>query len=147
MGAMPSRNPVDAPVGGWSLDTLRHYIESKLEAIKESVAAALATSDKAITKAEAATEKRLDLLNEFRRLVSDMIADLLPRRESATLLTTLNDKIDALHERMLLIERFQAEHGGRRVQGDSDNQKIFLFIGLGLSLILSACAVATLFLR
>ncbi len=144
---MPSRNPVDAPVGGWSLDTLRHYLESRIENIATSVITALATSDKAIIKAENATEKRLDLLNEFRRLVSDMIADLLPRRESATIITIINEKIDALHERLLIVERFQAEHGGRRVQGESDGQKIFLFVSVGLSLILSACAVAGLFLR
>ena len=48
---------------GWTLETLKTHIESKIEAVEKNAALALSASEKAITKAEAAAEKRADASN------------------------------------------------------------------------------------
>lgn len=57
--------------------TYRTLIDSQAE----KVALALAAADRAIQKAEAATEKRFDNVNEFRKTLSDQAQDFVTRRE------------------------------------------------------------------
>ncbi len=58
----------------------RRYTQ-RSSAQDEAVKAALATSKEAVTKAEIATEKRFEGVNEFRSALSDQSATLLPRNE------------------------------------------------------------------
>jgi len=75
---------------GWTVDTLETHLSEKISALdrycvtsfaqsKERVDMALAASDKAITKAELATDKRFDAVNEFRAALSDQTRDFMPR--------------------------------------------------------------------
>ncbi len=84
---------------GWTLDTLERYLSDQIAAIKDAIAAqdeqnkerfaaakeqvllALASADKAIVKADAATERRFEGVNEFRQTLADQAATLMPRSE------------------------------------------------------------------
>jgi hypothetical protein len=66
--------------------SLKEYFEARLTGITQSITAledklsvALAASEKAVTKAEAASEKRFDAVNEFRRTLGDQAASFLQR--------------------------------------------------------------------
>lgn len=100
--------------GGWTLDTLEKYLSSRIgeldklslerhtrareriEAVSESLTAALAAIDKAVAKSEVADDKRYHNLNEIRGVLSENIKTLLPRTEYFTNHTALDDKINAL---------------------------------------------------
>jgi hypothetical protein len=70
------------------LDALDRLTDAKLvtqrvmlDSQAEKVALALASADKAVTKAEQATEKRFEGVNEFRQTLSDQASTFINRRE------------------------------------------------------------------
>lgn len=103
---------------GWTLKTifahfakvitdLRNYLDQRfsdndkavqtaLVAQEKAVTAALQASKEAVLKAEIATEKRFDSVNEFRAQLADQSATLMPRSEFQVQHAALNDKIDTL---------------------------------------------------
>ncbi len=61
---------------------------------------ALETSEKAITKAEGATERRFEGVNEFRQTLADQATTLMPRAEYSAQHKALEDKVDASEKRI-----------------------------------------------
>lgn len=55
----------------WTVDTLKKYFEALLAEKDKQIALALSAAEKAVTKAETATDKRFDGVNEFRQTLSD----------------------------------------------------------------------------
>jgi len=82
------------------LDTLRTRIS--LEAEKSVIA--LAAPDKAITKAEVATEKRFESVNEFRQTLSDQTKTFVSKVEFEALRETSGTRITGLSSRLDKIE-------------------------------------------
>jgi Fe2+ transport system protein B len=106
-------------VSGWTTDTLNQYVKAMfiehdlryqqrfesqeqnlrtaITAQASAVQAALASSEKAVTKAETAAEKRFDSVNEFREQLADQAATFIARREyevaHAAVVDKLNDMI------------------------------------------------------
>lgn len=66
----------------------------------EKVALALSAADKAVTKAEIATEKRFEGVNEFRGQLADQAASLVSRTEFLTKSDALSEKLSDLADRM-----------------------------------------------
>lgn len=56
--------------------------EQRFKAMDEKTGLALTASEKAVSKAETATEKRFDSVNEFRGQLKDQAATLLQRNEA-----------------------------------------------------------------
>ena len=92
-------------VSGWTVDTLHTHllqlisemdrrIGERFEAAQGKVELALVNADKAVTKAETATEKRFESVNEFRATLADQASHLVSRAEYQT-------KIDSINERMV----------------------------------------------
>lgn len=90
---------------GWTVDTLKqHYdklreadqiaIQAALVTQEKAVAAALAATKEAMLKAETASEKRFESVNEFRKTLSDQTNTFLPRSEYNANHKALEDKID-----------------------------------------------------
>lgn len=69
---------------------------------KESVAFALASADKAVSKAEAASEKRQDAANEIRQAMVDQQATFVTKVEVA-----------GLERRLAILEDFASRAAGR----------------------------------
>lgn len=74
----------------WTVDTLREHIMGLLAEKDKQIAIALTSAEKAVTKAEAATEKRFDSVNEFRKTLSDQASSFVTRVEY----DTLKERID-----------------------------------------------------
>lgn len=111
-------------VSGWTVDTLREYLTTRIEeadkryeqryigsqeaitaalvAQEKAVSAALNAADRAVAKAEIAAEKRFEGTNEFRGQLADQAATLMPRAEAESRIKALADRLDsntAQHQR------------------------------------------------
>ncbi len=73
----------------------RRY-EQHFEAMDAKTTLALSASDKAVTKAEAATEKRFDTVNEFRATLSDQAGRLYSRAEAEAKFLAIEDKLSSI---------------------------------------------------
>ena len=63
------------------VDERDHRYEDRFTAMDEKTSLALNSSEKAVTKAEIAQEKRFDNTNEWRSAMQDRDRDQMPRRE------------------------------------------------------------------
>lgn len=86
-------------------------IDVGLSGQKIAVDAALAAADRAVTKAELATEKRFEGVNEFRSTLSDQQRTLIPRAEVEVIVLGLNEKIATLEKQA---DKFHSEKTGVR---------------------------------
>jgi hypothetical protein len=80
--------------------TLREYVDIRFEAQAEAVKSALASADRAVAKAEAASDKRFDAVNEFRASLNDNTRTLLPRAEAEQAFKAINEKLEQLTSRV-----------------------------------------------
>lgn len=92
----------------WTLDTLQDHLKSIIENnnaryevmfanAEKSVHAALNSADTAIKKAEAASDKRFEGVNEFRATLADQQRMLMPRAET-------EEAIKRICERLMKLE-------------------------------------------
>ena len=93
---------------GWTLDAIaarldalekmleerEHRTKERFDNARENVSAALASSEKAIIKAEVADNKRFDSVNEFRATLADQAERLLPRGEYSVQYAALVEKME-----------------------------------------------------
>jgi uncharacterized phage infection (PIP) family protein YhgE len=70
--------------------------EQRFEAMDEKTSLALTSSEKAVTKAETATEKRFDAVNEFRGSLKDQASTLMPRAEAETKFKAYDDRLESM---------------------------------------------------
>ena len=100
---------------GWTTDTLKEYVDQRFRDGEKSVEAAVAASDKAtsvamtaeqraVAKAEAASEKRFESVNEFRQTLTDQAATFMPRSEAQVLNQALAEKVDLQAARLDKLE-------------------------------------------
>lgn len=105
---------------GWSLDayvahneSMRDEIDKRYEqrfrAQEEAVKAAMASADKATQKAETASDKRFEGVNEFRATLADQAATLIGRSEVEQTFKSLNEKVDIIMGRQ---DRLEGRAGG-----------------------------------
>jgi hypothetical protein len=112
----------DCSPHGWTVDTLETHLSSRIDGIKEllvehddrnkerflsaekAVQAALTAADKALAKAEMASERRFEGVNEFRGTLADQSATLLPRAEYKAEYSSMLDKLTSLTSRVETIE-------------------------------------------
>jgi hypothetical protein len=80
--------------------TLREYVDVRFDAQEKAVSAALAAAKEAVTKAESASEKRFESINEFRGTLSDQARTLMPRAEAEAQFKVLNEKLEAINARL-----------------------------------------------
>jgi len=79
---------------GWTFDTLYIHVMEISKAAKEGVNAAMASAEKAILKAETATEKRFDSVNEFRQAMRDQQENFANKSETNLRLEELGKRLD-----------------------------------------------------
>jgi hypothetical protein len=76
----------------------------RFESVRREVAAALNSAERAISKAEQATEKRFESVNEFRETLSDQNRDFVRNAEFGTMHKALVDKVDLLANQIIAVE-------------------------------------------
>lgn len=87
----------------------RVAVDAAFAAQKEGISAALTAADRAVNKAELATEKRFESVNEFRATLDNQQRTLIPRSEVGVIQDGLNEKITQLTK---LMDQIQAERLG-----------------------------------
>ena len=97
----------------------RERSDARFKSIEDSVHAAFTESQKAITKAETATEKRFEGVNEFRMTLSDQASQFVTRDTLAATTEKLQSGIDRNHQDIesvaRRIEMASGEQTGSRV--------------------------------
>jgi len=75
-------------------------VNTALIAQEKAINSALIAAKEAVLKAESATEKRFEAVNEFRQTLSDQTATFIPRAEAIQRAEQNAEKITALDKRM-----------------------------------------------
>ena len=88
------------------LDEREDRTKERFAAMERSVNIAMVASDRAVTKAEDATNKRFEGVNEFRQTLADQASGLMPRNEYTVQHKSLQEKVDALMPRA----EYQVQH-------------------------------------
>lgn len=125
----------------WTTDTLREYLEQRLDdqqkavdaalvAAKEAVAAALAAAEKAVLKAEGAADRRFESVNEFRGTLSDQATRFPQRIEVDQQFVTLHEKLALIDTRLTKVESYSAGQGGSWMK----LTQVVSLIGAGLAI-------------
>jgi hypothetical protein len=101
----------EEPSQDWTVNTLFTYIitrfklqddilEERKQAQNEAMKAALAAAEKAVVKAEIATEKRFDSVNEFRKTLTDQATLFMPRLEFQVSMVAMNERLSEIKARL-----------------------------------------------
>ena len=97
----------------WTLKSIKTLMDEResrnverFASMKLAIDAALAASQRAIEKAETATEKRFDSVNEFRKTLSDQTATFISRNEYGIQQQSMVDKINSF-EKLLGVQQLQ----------------------------------------
>jgi hypothetical protein len=110
----------NSPESEWTIETLRQHVEKllehgqlrererfeaqkeatrlALEAQKEATRLALDTARQAVDKAEVASNKRFEGVNEFRQTLSDQQRTLMPRNEAELQFGRIREELQLLRE-------------------------------------------------
>jgi hypothetical protein len=115
---------VTEPAGAdWTVATLHVFLMSVLDErdkryaqrfadLETALRAALAASEKAIGKAEIATERRFESVNEFRQTLTDQAAQFMTRTEALALTDRNTERIHEQGARQQeLADRFNRSEG------------------------------------
>ena len=85
---------------GWTTDTLKEHMNQRFTDNDKAVQAALLSAKEAVLKAEVASEKRFESVNEFRGQLADQSATLMPRAEANTKFDSMNEKLTDITNRL-----------------------------------------------
>lgn len=110
----------NVPKPEWTLPALYHHFNVRMAALetrimdhikslRETATAQSSALERALVKADAATEKRFDSVNEFRKQLSDQTATFIPRGEHAARDKALDDRLSLMTSR---INELEAQHRG-----------------------------------
>jgi hypothetical protein len=128
-----------------ALDAMSQLTDAKLSGLRtlidtqaEKVALALASADKAVSKAESATERRFEGVNEFRQTLSDQAREFVTRREFETLRTTGTERMDEMRQ---WLDRAMGEQTGGRRKVVDQRAQIAAIVGVA-ALVISLVVVA-----
>jgi hypothetical protein len=85
----------------------RRY-EERFKAMDEKTGLALTSSEKAVAKAETATEKRFDAVNEFRGQLKDQASTLLPKAEADAKFRAYDEKLDDIKKEIASLREYRS---------------------------------------
>jgi hypothetical protein len=122
-------------------DAQEKAVEAALSAAEKATSAAFAAAKEAVTKAEEAQQRVNVTQNEFRGTLADQAADLMPRKETETLIGTLGARIEAQGKD--LRDRIDAISGTRREGIGATSDAVLKIV---LALIAFVSLVSTIYL-
>jgi hypothetical protein len=146
----------------WTIEALKEHVDLMLQVQAErfrervedsnrAVASALASADRAVSKAEAAAEKRFESVNEFRGALSDQAKSMMTRAEVDAALGVLREKIEGLNGLANRLENFIGRGTGQEAAEAKAlaqrNWMVGLTVTTFISLLTAAIAVAGLIFR
>jgi len=135
-------------------DNLEKSIETQIASVTSATNAAIASADKAVAKAEQASEKRFEGINEFRAALQDSTsknvartefdlvvsrlekdiknlqlarAELIPRTEALGLFKSMDEKFKEVSNELAKLREYRSESSGRG-KGIDDGWKYLIGI-------------------
>lgn len=84
---------------GWTVDTLKLFLEAEIEALDRLIGVVQQDSKNALTLALTANDKRLDLLNEFRKQSEDRDSRFLTKEVHEAFVERFNEYKEANDKR------------------------------------------------
>ena len=114
----------------WTLETLKEYFDGLRNSDEKRYLERFNASDKAITKAEDATERRFQGVNEFRSAMSDQARLMMPRAEAEALQRNTESKIQAVLDKILAIEKQRSEDLGANMARNAAARQMNWLIGI-----------------
>jgi hypothetical protein len=114
--------------------------EQRFTAMDEKTSLALTSSEKAVTKAETATEKRFDAVNEFRGSLKDQADTLYPRTEAETKFRSYDEKLDDMKKEISSLREYKSENQGKTVAVEKNFDVERLQKSTNISTIIAAVA-------
>jgi hypothetical protein len=120
----------------WLVDMERFYEErdkrygERFLAQDEKTTLALTASKEAIGKAETATEKRFDAVNEFREQQKDIIAEFPRRVEVDSKFTNYDEKIDDIKKDIASLRESRSEGYGGKLSNRENRQQLNWLVGI-----------------
>jgi hypothetical protein len=84
------------------IETNDKNYNQRFDFVSEATKSALSASDRAVTKAEMATEKRFDAVNEFRSTLADQQRNFIPRAEVTVIVKSVTDRLEKLENYQLV---------------------------------------------
>jgi prenyltransferase beta subunit len=112
-------------------------VTAALRTAQEAVTAALNAAKEAVLKAEVATEKRFEAVNEFRAQLADQARELMPRAETEIRLTNMGESITSLTSRL-----DRGEGGDVGVQSQRDRLLATVFAIATVASVVAAILIA-----
>jgi hypothetical protein len=91
----------------WTILSLKEYLETILEEREKQVYEKFISLDRAVTKAEVASDKRFESVNEFRGTLTDQQRTLIPRMEYEVAHMALIEKLEQLSKRIDKLENIK----------------------------------------
>ena len=137
----------DRPTNGWTFHTIYVYFisilkerddryEARWKAQEEATKQAFDAADKAVTKAEVVTSKRLDTMNEFRGALEDAHQTYLTIANYDLRHEELMRRIEIVDTRITALDRWRGQLDALRgSREESLTQKWLPAIALGISLL------------
>lgn len=106
------------------LERLELFYNRRFEDLDTKTTLALTAADKAVNKAETATEKRFEGVNEFRQTLADQASRLMPREEALSKFGNLEKDIAALDKEIQALREQRSGVTGRDLQRDQARQDV-----------------------
>jgi hypothetical protein len=122
-------------------------LELGLAGTKTEIGAALVSADRAVQKAEVATEKRFESVNEFRGTLDNQQRTLIPRSEVDVIKMSLEEKIAQLTKTLDEVRRSDALIGGAAQGGKAFKDESRANLTLGIAAVLFLLTVGALFVK
>jgi flagellar basal body-associated protein FliL len=91
----------------WTILSLKEYIETLFLEKEKQQEQKFVSLDRAVTKAEIATEKRFESVNEFRATLADQQRMLIPRLEYEVAHKALLEKLEDAQDRLEKLENIK----------------------------------------
>lgn len=77
----------------WTVDTLKEYIDTRFDAVREAITKADTAGELRAAKLETSTSARFESVNEFRNQTKDLQSNFMPRAEFDAAVKSLDEKI------------------------------------------------------
>jgi hypothetical protein len=119
----------------------------RFQAMDEKTSLALTSSKEAVTKAEVATEKRFDSVNEFRNTLRDQATLLMPRSETETKFLGIEEKIEDLKKEIITLREYKSQSTGQQISQNSSQLQSHWVIGIVIAILLGIGAMVVSILK
>ncbi len=126
----------------------RRY-EDRFKAMDEKTSLALTASEKAVSKAEAATEKRFDSVNEFRGTLNDLTLTLMSKPEANAKFQGIDKTLGEIKEDIGSLRESRSAGGGKEIahaaaldQKQFDVRTLLSIVAILVSIITAVLSVA-----